>query len=68
MRCGRGASRRVAVVGFQSSAQTFDTDDLALVSFVLWLDDPVDALVNSLVMVVLEILGQDVAELLFGEE
>jgi hypothetical protein len=56
------------VVGFQQSAQTFDTDDLALVPFVLWLDDLVDALVNPLLMIVLEILGQDVPQLLFGEE
>jgi hypothetical protein len=56
------------MVGFQQSAQTFDADDLALVPFVLWLDDLVEALVNPLLMIVLEILGQDVPQLLFGEE
>jgi len=45
------------MVGFQRSAQTFDTDDPALVPFVLWLNDLVDALVNPLVVIVLEVLG-----------
>ncbi len=34
----------------------------------LWLDDLVDARVNPLMMIVLEMLGQDVPQLLFGEE
>jgi hypothetical protein len=34
----------------------------------LWLDDLVDVLVNPLVVIVLEILGQDVPQLLLGEE
>jgi hypothetical protein len=45
------------MVGFQQSTQTLDTDDLAVVPFVLWLDEPVEALVNPLVVVVLEIRG-----------
>ena len=64
----RGASRRLAMVGSQQSAESFDADNLALVPFVLWLDDLVDALVYPLMMIVLEILGQDVPQLLFGEE
>jgi hypothetical protein len=57
-----------AVIRLQQSAQTFDTDDLALVPFALGLDDLVDALVNPLVVIVLKILGQNVAELFFGGE
>jgi hypothetical protein len=56
------------VVGSQQSAQTLNADDLAMASFVLRLDDPIEALVNPLVMIVLEILGQNVPQLLFGEE
>jgi hypothetical protein len=56
------------MVGFEQSARTLDAGDLALVPCVVWLDDPADALVHPLVMIVLEILGQDVAELLFGGE
>jgi len=52
-----GVSRRSAVIGFQQPAQTLDANDLALVLFVLRLDDPVGTLVNSLMMIVLEILG-----------
>jgi hypothetical protein len=63
-----GASRRFAVVGFQQATESFDADDLALVSCVLWLDDLVDALVNPLMMIVFEILGQDVPQLLSGRE
>jgi hypothetical protein len=57
-------SRRLAMVGFQQSAQALDADDLVLVSLMLGLDDPVEALVNPLVMAVLDVLGQDVAQLL----
>jgi hypothetical protein len=56
------------MVGFQQSAQTLDADDFALVPFMLRLDDPTEPLVNPLIMIVLEILGQDVAELFFGGE
>ena len=49
-------SRRLAMVGFQQSAQTFDANDLALFPFMPRLDDSVEALVNPLVMIVLEIL------------
>ncbi|MEN6426613.1 MAG: hypothetical protein ABFE13_14730 [Phycisphaerales bacterium] len=55
----------LAVVGFQQAAQTLNADDLALVSFVPWLDDLVDALMNPLVMVVFQILGQGIPQLLF---
>lgn len=41
-----------AMAGFQQFAQTFDADDLTLVSFMLRLDDPIEALVNSLMMIV----------------
>jgi hypothetical protein len=56
------------MVGFQQSAQTLDANDLALVSFMLRLDDPVETLVNPLVMIVLEILGEDVSQLVFRGE
>ena len=50
------------MVGLQQSAQTLDAGDLAFVSFVLWLDDPGETLVNPLVMLVLEILAQDTVQ------
>jgi hypothetical protein len=56
------------MVGFQQSTQTLDADDLTLMTFMLRLDDLVKALVNPLVMIVLEILGQNVAQLFFGGE
>jgi hypothetical protein len=56
------------MVRFQQPPQTLNADDLALVPFMLWLDDLVDVLVNPLVVIVLEILGQDVPQLLLGEE
>jgi hypothetical protein len=56
------------MLGFQQSTQTLDAEDFALVPFVLRLDDPVETLVNPLLGIVLEILGQDVAELFFGGE
>ncbi len=59
------ASRGLAVIGFQQSAQTLDANDLALVSFMLGLDDVAKALVNSLVVIVLEVLAQDIAQLFF---
>ena len=58
-----GVSRRLAMVGLQQSAQTLDANDLALIPFMLRLDDPVETLVNPLVMVVLEILGQNISQL-----
>ncbi len=51
---------RAAPVGFQQSAQSLDTDDLAIVPSVPRFNDSVDALMNPLVMVVFKILGQDV--------
>ena len=41
----------IAVVGVQESAKSLDTDALALVSFVWWLDALVDALVNPLMVI-----------------
>ncbi len=65
---GRGVSRRLPMVRFQQSAQTPDANDLTPISFVLRLDDPMDSLVNPLMMTVLEVLTQDVAQLRFGRE
>ena len=48
-------SRGSAMVRLQQSAQTLDVNDLTLTTFMLGLDDPVEALVNPLVMVVLEV-------------
>jgi hypothetical protein len=53
---GRGVSRRCTMIGFQQSAQPLEADDLTLVPFMLGHDDPVETLVNPLVMIVLEIL------------
>ena len=53
-------SSRLAMIGFQQSAQALDTDNLAIVPFVTGGNDPVDALVDPLVMVMLEIFGEDV--------
>jgi hypothetical protein len=61
-------SRRLAVIRLQQSAQPLNADDFALVPFMLWLDDPAEPLVNPLMMIVLEILGQDVSQLVFGGE
>ena len=47
--------RRVTMIGFQQSAQALDADNLAVVPFVPGPNDPVDALVNPLVMVMLHI-------------
>ena len=54
-------SRGLAMVGFQQSTQTLNANDLALISFMLGLDDLVKALVYPLVMIAGEILGEDVA-------
>jgi hypothetical protein len=40
-------------------------NNVAVFLFVLWLDDSIVALVNPLVMIVLETLGQDMTQLLF---
>jgi hypothetical protein len=61
-------SGRFAVIRLQQPAETLNANDLALVPFMLRRDDPAEPLVNPLMMIVLEILGQDVAELFFGEE
>jgi len=53
-------SSRLAMIGFQQSAQALDTDNLAIVPFMTGGNDPVDALVDPLVMVMLEIFGEDV--------
>jgi hypothetical protein len=45
------------MIGFQQATWSFNADDLAVVIFVPGLDDPVDALMNPLMMAVLEILG-----------
>ncbi len=55
------------MVGSQQSAQTFDADDVTL-TLMLRLNDPVEALVNPLVVAVLKLLGQNTAKLLFGGE
>jgi len=56
----------LAMVRLQQSAQSLDADDIAVVPFVLRFDDWVEALVNSLVMIVFQILGEDITQLLFG--
>ena len=46
----------LAMIGFQQSPQAFDAEDLAVIPFVPGLNDPFDALMNPLMMVVLKIL------------
>jgi len=41
------------MVGSQQSAKSLNASDLALVPFMLGLDDPVEPLVNPLMMIVL---------------
>ena len=53
------------MVGFQKSIESLNTDDLALVTLVPWIDDPVEALVNSLLMVVHEEFREGMSQLLF---
>jgi hypothetical protein len=48
------------------TAETLDADDVTLLALILGLNDPVDALVDSLVMVVFKVLGEDVPQLLLG--
>jgi len=50
-------SSRLAMIGSQQSAQTLNANDLAVVPVMLWLNDLVGALVDSLVMAVVKILG-----------
>jgi len=45
-------SGRFAMVGFQQSAPSFNADDVTLAALILWLDDLVDALMDSLMMVI----------------
>ena len=61
-------SRGLAMVGLQQSPETLDADDLTLMTFVLGFDDLVETLVNSLVVVVLEVLAQDIAQLCFRRQ
>ena len=55
-------SRGFAVIGFQQSTETLNGDDLTLMTFMLRLDDLVKALVNSLVVIVPEVLAHDIAQ------
>lgn len=55
----------LAMVGFQQSAQPFNANDVTLVSFMFRFDDPVDTLVDPLMVVVLKIFGEDMIKLLF---
>jgi hypothetical protein len=41
------------MVGFQQSAQPLDADDFTRMALMLRLNDPMEALVNSLMMIVL---------------
>ena len=43
--------------------ETLDADDVTLVPLMLRIDDPIDALVDSLVMIVLKVLRKDVSQL-----
>ena len=53
------------MVRFQQSAETLDAEDLTLMTFMPGLDDLVKALVNSLAVIVLEVLAQGIAQLFF---
>ncbi len=53
------------MVRFQQPPQTLNADDAALVPLMSRIDDPIDALVDSLVMIVLKVLGEHVIQLLF---
>jgi len=56
------------MVRSQQSAKSLNANDLTPAALMLWLDDPVEALVNPLVMIVREIFGKDVAQLFFRGE
>ncbi len=53
------------MVGLQQSTETLKADDLTMMTFMLGLDDLVETLVNSLVVIVLEVLAQHIAQLFF---
>ena len=61
-------SRSLAMVGSEQSTELLNTDNLTLMTFIVRLNDLVKTLVNPLVMIVLEILGQHVAQLVFRGE
>ena len=48
------------MVGFRQSTQAFNAHDGAVVPLMLWFDDPIDALVDPLMMEVRKMLGEDV--------
>jgi len=56
------------MVRLQQSTETLDADDLTLMTFMLGLHDLVETLVDPLVMVVLEVLAQDIAQLCFRRQ
>jgi len=58
----------LAMVRLQQSTETLDADDLTLMTFMLGLHDLVETLVDPLVMVVLEVLAQDIAQLCFRRQ
>jgi hypothetical protein len=43
------------MVGLQQSAKALNADDLTLAAIMLWLDDLIEALVDPLMMIVLEV-------------
>ena len=49
------------MVGFQKSTESLNADDLSLVTLVRRIDDPVEALVNSLLVVVHEEFREDMS-------
>jgi len=49
------------MIRFQQSAEMLNPDALTLTALTLRLDDQIETLANSLVMAVLEILGQHIA-------
>jgi hypothetical protein len=61
-------SRGLAMVRLQQSTETLNADDLTLMTFRPGLDDLVETLVNPLVMVVVEVFGQNVSQLFLGGE
>jgi hypothetical protein len=51
------------MAGFQQSTESLDTDDLAVVSFMLWFNDLIDALVDPLMMIVFKSLRPAASQL-----
>jgi len=43
------------MVGLQQSAEALNADDLTLAAIMLWLDDLIEALMDPLMMIVLEV-------------